>query len=126
VREAIIRSANLYNNPDTLMGYGIPNFGLADLILTTLGVDEELAANEHISLVPNPFTDKLILSVSNAADGETVHFSLLNLNGQELLKQSLKLSGETTPIDNIPQLPRGTYIAVLKIKSKVYHFKLIR
>jgi hypothetical protein len=50
--QAIKRSANQYFNPDTLLGYGVPNFNLA---YTVLSIGEiNFPSNESLHVYPNP------------------------------------------------------------------------
>ena len=50
--QAIKRSANQYFNPDTLLGYGIPNFNTAYTVLS-LG-EINFPSNESLHVYPNP------------------------------------------------------------------------
>lgn len=92
VREAIIQSANQYNNPDDTLGYGIPNYQLAYEILSdATGIkDSVLPGRENFyfqSASPNPFSDQLnVLLRSRSGKDETATLSLYDYNGK-IVKQ---------------------------------------
>jgi subtilisin family serine protease len=52
IAQAIKRSANQFFNPDTLLGYGIPNFNTAYTVLS-LG-EINFPSNESLHIYPNP------------------------------------------------------------------------
>lgn len=54
--QAVKRSASQFNSPDTLLGYGIPDFTLANSLLG-LG-DMNVPGGEEIHLFPNPWNGK--------------------------------------------------------------------
>jgi serine protease AprX len=62
VRNAIIESASQYQNPDTLLGYGIPNFTLADYFLSVLSEEEMGLVQNDVFLFPNPFNENFRLA----------------------------------------------------------------
>lgn len=58
--EVIQESASQYNNPDSLMGYGIPNFTMANLIVGNEEIlPESTDKDELITVYPSPFHDEL-------------------------------------------------------------------
>jgi serine protease AprX len=50
--QVVKRSANQYSNPDTLLGYGIPNFTFANSLLSIGGVS--MPQNAVLHIFPNP------------------------------------------------------------------------
>ena len=58
IREAIIKSASQYYNPDTLLGYGIPNFYAAFFILNGIA-DNNMNKEQIINVYPSPFSSQL-------------------------------------------------------------------
>ena len=64
LRQAIRESAHLYEMPNDSMGYGIPDFELADSILqNVLGVPEPPEEGQY-SIWPNPFDEMLVIRTS--------------------------------------------------------------
>ena len=79
VMNAIMQSANLYNTPDDQLGYGIPNYTLANALLS---IEDE--TNSFLSVYPNPLKNysQLYAFVVNA---ENITYSLYNIKGNYLL-----------------------------------------
>ena len=88
VRDAIIQSASQYDNPDDLLGYGIPNYELAyEMLNDATGIkDSVLPGREDFyfqSVSPNPFIDKLrILLRSKSGNNEDAILSLYDYSGK--------------------------------------------
>lgn len=62
VREALLRSADRFTNPDTIYGYGIPDGEKALAILRTM---RRPMPENILSLYPNPTTDQIKLSLTD-------------------------------------------------------------
>jgi hypothetical protein len=92
VREAIIQSASQYDNPDDLLGYGIPNYQLAYEILSdATGIKDSVfpgRENSYFqSVSPNPFLDNLrIILRSRSGNNEKATISLYDETGR-VIKQ---------------------------------------
>ncbi len=114
---AIEQSAHQYNTPDSLMGYGIPNFSVANLILSG-NMPQSLTQDELLKVYPSPFAENItgIFYSSldqptevrlTAVDGRVIYFeevfcrrktsSVFNLNGTENLLQGVYVFSVTTP-----------------------------
>lgn len=103
VMNAIMQSAHLYSTPDDQLGYGIPNFTLANALLS---VQDETTPS--LQLYPNPIKSysQLYAFVANA---ENITYSLYNLEGKLLTYQEVSSSSKIIQID-IPQLSLGIYM----------------
>jgi len=100
------------------MGYGIPNFGLANLILSGFNTDLVSETND-IDIYPNPFYDELKI-VYNSADTQQVSIEIHDINGKLVYsKQNIKRNFGLNyfKINNLEDLRRGVYF--LKISSDV-------
>lgn len=90
IREAIIRSASQANNPDTLTGYGIPDFYEAYWQLNN--EIKQKSAEEHIiRLYPNPFSSYLNLAYY-AKQASTCHLVLKDPAGRVLTRKKQQIS----------------------------------
>lgn len=80
IKQAIYYSADRFNNPDTLYGYGIPNFERA---LSILGIDDQTQSSNTAFVVPNPIRDqfKVVLNKSS----ENLEWKIINIQGQQVL-----------------------------------------
>ncbi|MBV5349276.1 S8 family serine peptidase, partial [bacterium] len=105
---AIEQSANQYNKPDSLLGYGIPDFEKADKYLK---VNSATYFNWESSwaVSPNPFTDFLFIRNLNYSIDEICVVSIYNLQGVCLWQSSFK-SEETIILKNLANLPQGFLI----------------
>ncbi len=116
ILEAIEMSGSQAADPDYLMGYGIPDFGMASLILN--GFDPDLIAQpDDIDVFPNPFTDELKIAY-NSADTQSISIQVFDISGK-LIYSRENLHRKTGPnffrIDNLQHLGYGVYF--LKIFS---------
>ncbi len=112
IRTLIESVAHRYGNPDTLSGYGVPDFGKAWLQMT--GLDKHSFVDENYSRIyPNPATHEITIVLQNQAIPTAMIVAVCNLSGHVLLQAenngpSLKL--------NIASLPAGIYL--LKVVTK--------
>ena len=84
VKSAIERSANYFLTPTDTLGYGIPNFGNADLLLGT----RELSKNNlGIIIYPNPINDKAVFQFSTLSGNSTM--IIYNVSGSFVSTYSL-------------------------------------
>jgi subtilisin family serine protease len=92
VREAIIQSASQYDNPDDLLGYGIPNYQLAyEILSSATGIKDSVFPGRENSyfqnVSPNPFINDLrILLRSRSGNNERATISLYDETGR-IIKQ---------------------------------------
>jgi len=87
---AIKESANMSSKPDTLLGYGIPDFGLADLLLFAKE-EAKYIKDRIIRIFPNPFQSAMNLEIY--FPGLTsFELSVYNLWGKLVLKKKLDMN----------------------------------
>ena len=100
--QAILLSADRYDNPNNDYGYGIPNAIRADSILKTMGSAsiKPLAATS-VAVYPNPATSFIKVKCEPNS-----HYTIANANGQLILEG--KLSNWINFIDLSP-IPSGFY-----------------
>jgi hypothetical protein len=79
--QAIKRSANQYSNPDTLLGYGIPNFATAYSLLS-LG-EINVPSSEILHIYPNPALEQSsINAIYKSSDTGSAIIQLLDMAGR--------------------------------------------
>lgn len=79
--QAVKRSASQFNNPDSLLGYGIPDFTLANSLLG-LG-DINVPTGEQIHLFPNPWNGTAPLSILfYASDSGPAFARIFDMSGK--------------------------------------------
>lgn len=126
VRQAIIESASQFLTPDTLLGYGIPNFVLADYYLSVIGQEEFTQPGSEIMLYPNPFDAQLSLHIDLETLPESVQIQVYTINGALLNEIVLPINGSTNELNQFESLPAGNYMFKVNVGTKSYTFKLVR
>lgn len=124
IKTAIELSSSQYASPDSLLGYGIPDFGKADQYLT---VNNVIANNykSSWSVSPNPFTDCLLIRHMNETVNQNCEIKLYNIQGICLLQSSFD-SDETIFLKNLSNLPEGILILNIRSQEKEERFKIIK
>jgi subtilisin family serine protease len=115
LREAIIQSAHLVNDPNDMMGYGIPNFGKAmNYLQDLLGVAPSMDPVSGIiqRVYPNPFDD--VINVELLVSGESTESGTITLYDSRGLKVyqisvSFNAGRPVTYILGTPNLAAGVY-----------------
>ncbi|MEN9699906.1 MAG: hypothetical protein RLZZ301_1104 [Bacteroidota bacterium] len=107
-------SASQYQSPDSLLGYGIPNFKNAYLTLhDSLDASTDLAI---MSLYPNPVSAQQLQLLIYSKSTQDVSVYLRNLQGQVMHQQAMKLeAGENFMQLRTKDIPSGSYL--LEIES---------
>lgn len=124
IKLAIEQSANQYNKPDSLLGYGIPDFDKADRYLK---VNSTLSVNTlpEWTVYPNPFTDYLVLNASNSETSKTTTVSIYTIDGVKARQQSFT-SGAEIILNNLANLPNGILILRIDSGEKEERIKLLK
>lgn len=121
--ENLLRSASQYENPDNLLGYGIPNFREA-LYGEILSVEDN---GEVIpwKVFPNPMEgNKLTIYFGSSLSAE---FSLIDLNGKTLQNQILSRNTAKDPYElQLEGIRPGMYIIQMQDGKLIKQQKLIR
>ncbi len=124
VKIAIEQSAHQYSKPDSLLGYGIPDFEKADKYLKVNSTQSLVSENSWLVL-PNPFNDYLQIQNFNPASDEGCLISIYNLQGI-LLWQSAFKNTEQILLNKLDKLPHGLLVLSIRSGGKEDRFKLIK
>lgn len=123
IAQAIRRSASQFSNPDTLLGYGIPDFTFANNLLG-LG-DINIPDKAQIHIFPNPGNNQQILVFSDTAD--LLRVTVFDAAGRLIYDLSKKVPGAGYNAFEIPgELSAGLYFIRVESKNGEYSAKLIR
>ena len=116
IKEAIEHSASNYMNPDTLKGYGIPDFQLASILLKK----SPQSSSENIIAMPNPF-QKILYVKSSVKLSSNAVFEINDINGRMIrrLEPENKGSSDLFIFKGLESLSQGMYI--LKVLDKNIH-----
>ncbi|OUV76012.1 MAG: hypothetical protein CBC83_01545 [Flavobacteriales bacterium TMED123] len=122
--DAIIKSAHLHNNPNDSLGFGLPNFALADLLLTEPRNAEESAV---FAIVPNPISATSFLYVY-AANSDAMHMEVYDIRGRKINSSFHNLSLFTNnqiSLSFLRKYEEGTYLLKVNIGRQEFVEKVI-
>ncbi|MBN1250803.1 MAG: S8 family serine peptidase [Bacteroidales bacterium] len=128
--DAVKRSANKYSKPDTIYGYGIPDFYAAHLYLKSSGLID-VKKTDFLNVYPNPFKNSfnvefIAKSINPPFDLE---FSVYNFLGSKLLfHRSISTQNNYTAakIDLNNNFTKGLYIFQIKANNLIMQKKLLK
>jgi serine protease AprX len=127
---AIQWSASQYLLPDSIMGYGIPNFCTADSLLKGLvGISTEnkdLTFACHVS--PNPFSETVSLNLLSTTN-ETISIEIIDLFGSALALGEYQISANAkNHILLAPprSLSAGIYSLVIRTKNSAFTTRILK
>lgn len=121
---AIEQSASMYLTPDSLLGFGIPDFQKADLILKNTGVKNMESASSWL-VSPNPFSDYLFIRKINSVSSGGCLVSIYNLQGVCSWQSNFNAS-ETILLKNPGNFPEGFLFLTIRSEGKVERFKMLK
>ncbi len=117
IRQAIWQSASQFGSPDSLKGYGIPDFCLAGMLVS----GEELEDGPQFIVYPNPTTEELFVKFIKLEGSVTIR--IVDATGKTVLHKEMQGTELYKPSTfNLTNLPSGIYSAII-ISDKVYSAK---
>ncbi len=126
IKNAIQQSASQHLSPDSLLGYGIPNFLMADGLLggTELNFSND---DKLISIYPNPFTEQIELkfySVSN----QRINIAISDVLGKKVFEQSEETAARVYNTISLPlsELKKGIYFVEVSSKENIFVRKIVK
>lgn len=124
VKQAIEQSSSQYLTPDSLIGYGIPDFQKADVILKSLDT-EYPGTGSKLRMWPNPFTDYVFIRNFEPTLSGNYYVQIYNMQGIRLWQAEFKAE-EITLLKNLATLPDGLLILRIRYAEKEEQYKLIK
>lgn len=116
------RSSDRYNRPDSLYGYGIPDFIKALRLLEETYV---FRPEVPVSAGPNPFTDEIIFWFHEPPEFLTV--TLTGASGMKISERNFPAYiARSFRLDGIEHLAQGLYIVKVSTAQGEKKFKMIR
>lgn len=116
ILDAVKKSSSKYANPDTRVGYGIPNMKIAYQLL----LEKKYAGvliEDWIRVFPNPFVSSMNVLIK-ARESGNIEYQLTDMGGR-ILRSGIQTSEKdrviTIFVPGLEQLPRGAYN--LRIKN---------
>jgi len=124
IKLAIEQSASQYSKPDSLIGYGIPDFQKADKYLKAWSSFLQ-STGSMWSVYPNPFSDYIVIRTLDFSDDEKMTVSVYSIDGVCVWTKSFGLA-ESIVLNDLANLPRGILIMKVSAGEKEERFKLIK
>ncbi|MCX7744115.1 MAG: S8 family serine peptidase [Flavobacteriales bacterium] len=128
VFRAVEKSSNLFNNPNDGMGYGIPNLGVADMLLSQTPFDQ-FFENQEIKVYPNPVSDQTFYVDFYAQLTENILIEITNVKGKKLYSQERQVYQKTmnTLVLNIDtKMSAGVYVLIIHTQNKRFSTKFVK
>jgi len=132
--EAIRQSGHMAYNPDSLYGYGIPDFELAHLILSGI-FQANLQRKNTCRVYPNPFTDSFTIRLFNekgeliSHHGERILIRIFSHTGQTLWTQQITTSVSPLSLVRISapgNLQSGLYILEITSSHSTCRTRIVK
>ena len=124
VKMAIEQSASQFMKPDSLLGFGIPDFEKADKYLK-INLSKELKQNGSWEIAPNPFHESIFIRNLKSGLGESCLIGIYNLQGI-CLWQSFFSTSAAIMLNDLAVLPEGFLVLSICSGGKEERFKLIK
>ncbi|MBN1415551.1 MAG: S8 family serine peptidase [Bacteroidales bacterium] len=126
IQQAIRESADRYNQPDTLYGYGIPDFNLAGILLKRRIIDPD--PENPVTVFPNPFFDEIYIWL-NKKEASEITVTLYDLSGRAVYikNQTITENEEYLKVDNrLNMLPQGMYLMNIRVDNWQHITRLLK
>ena len=126
IYSAIKESSDRYSSPDTIYGYGIPDFGLADIIYKSKYGDV-LQEFYSLNVYPTLFTDRINITFYSTIDN-TVNITIYNTLGDKIKEEIFYVNEGYNEIvqDNLGTLVPGMYMVNVRSSKSSLVRKLIK
>ncbi|MCK5847199.1 MAG: S8 family peptidase [Bacteroidales bacterium] len=127
VYNAIIQSASKYNKPDSTLGYGIPNFYFASVLLNN-NTTVDNSDDELFSILPNPFENSFHI-LYTSADSQQIDISIFDISGKVVYENhnfTCHKGNNLIQIEHLNDLKSGIYIVQIYDGEKAISKKLIK
>ena len=125
--KAIEQSADQYENPDDLKGFGIPDFMKAHGILSRVGISESVS-DSVVNVFPNPFIEGLSLEYYSITEQEitvTVH----KLSGKRIYEEKVKVYpfvNNLIQLEKLRKVSSGTYTVTVNNGKSTFVKRIIK
>lgn len=121
IKEAIMQSGSRASNPDSYYGYGIPDFNIANLLLTSLA--ESKAMNNLAKIYPNPYHSAVNFQLIR----DTNYFvQILDSYGRIIFTIDGDESIESSIEERLGNLSAGFYMIMIQMGDSEQMTKLIK
>ena len=113
--DAVQRSAHKYHAPDADYGYGIPNFGYANMLLKNMASDAYYT-EQKLLVYPNPVKDDEIFMDFFALNDGSIDIAVTDLGGKTIATKQQSVYKQSLSRLNVKffsSLAAGTYVVTV-------------
>jgi serine protease AprX len=128
IRSAIEKSSSQYDSPDSLLGYGLPDFLKAMQILDNNKLQPS-TANQSCWAYPNPFHDEFTLLLKEDVEELEALVEIFDGIGKMVYSKSFLCTGKytfTLSIPDVSRLDKGIYIIRCTTNESLHQIKIIK
>jgi len=122
--DAVIQSASQYASPDNYLGYGIPDFEKASLLLQKTATKDESEKQWKVS--PNPFVNNIRLEYQGQGLLDDTSATCILISGTGTILKEERLSGRIQWVNHLGSLPSGMYFLQVITNGVTENHKLIK
>ena len=126
IQAAILESASNSDSPNNYIGWGTPDFELANALMTT--VEQNISNSSLIKCWPNPFTNNIFIQL-NAVTNESAAIELINSSGIIVYKGFISQNQFAHPQileHSFGKLANGLYLLKITIGNTTEVCRLIK
>lgn len=116
----IKQSGSLANNPDNLIGWGIPDFMVANSLTASNSLPQA-----KTMFYPNPFTEYINIDIEDTLNSP-VRIKLMDASGRVIREYEKDKTNKGVKIDGLGDLRSGIYFIQVNYNNSTFNYKLIK
>jgi hypothetical protein len=127
LKKVIQESASQALSPDSILGFGIPNFYLAHILLNKDDIDD-FQLKDGFTVMPNPFLNDFHV-MYNLSSSQAVSMQVYDVSGKLIFEKKNLPEAEGLnlyKVDDVEVLSQGLFVFVLQIGDKKYSKKVVK
>ncbi len=127
LKETLLLSASQYSKPDSLLGYGIPDFYFASILLKQ-NLELNYSDKTDFSILPNPFENDFYVLYSTP-DSINIDILVYDISGkiiQEKYNLYCHKGNNLFRIDYISDIKSGVYVVEILAGDNKYSKKIVK
>jgi hypothetical protein len=116
----IKQSGSLANNPDNLIGWGIPDFVKANALTASNSLPQAKTI-----FYPNPFTEYINIDIEDTLNSP-VRIKLMDASGRVIREYVMDKTNKGVKIDGLGDLRSGIYFIQVNYNNSTYNYKMVK